>query len=181
MMTSRIMKIRSLLAKARVRFKRFKLNLIRKQGLQIAEDCRLYGWPNFGSEPFLISIGKRVGISERVTFITHDGGTSVTLSNPKYKWVIKYGRITIRENCFIGFGAIILPGVTIGPNAVVAAGSVVTTNVPPNTVVGGNPAKVIKSIEDYAEKNLANIPDYDITNYFRDTKKELLRLFPYPW
>ena len=46
----------------------------------------------------------------------------------------------------MGVGAIILPGVTIGENAVVAAGAVVTKDVAPNTIVGGNPAKFIKSI-----------------------------------
>jgi acetyltransferase-like isoleucine patch superfamily enzyme len=57
------------------------------------------------------------------------------------------GRILIKKNAWIGAGATILPGVTIGENAVVAAGAVVSKNVPANTVVGGVPAKIIKSIE----------------------------------
>ncbi len=56
-------------------------------------------------------------------------------------------KVTIKENAWIGIGAILCPGVTIGRNAVVAAGAVVTKDVPDNTVVGGNPAKVIKTIE----------------------------------
>jgi acetyltransferase-like isoleucine patch superfamily enzyme len=60
--------------------------------------------------------------------------------------------ITVGNNVFIGYGSIILPGVNIGDNVVVAAGSVVTRNVPENCVVGGNPAKVIKSIDDYKKK-----------------------------
>lgn len=55
--------------------------------------------------------------------------------------------ITIGADVWIGGGAIILPGVTIGDGAVIGAGSVVTKNVAPMTVVGGNPAKVIKTIE----------------------------------
>lgn len=55
--------------------------------------------------------------------------------------------ILIKENAWIGFRAIIGKGVTIGKNSVVAAGSVVVDNVPDNTVVGGNPAKAIKSID----------------------------------
>jgi carbonic anhydrase/acetyltransferase-like protein (isoleucine patch superfamily) len=55
----------------------------------------------------------------------------------------RVGRIDIRDNVFIGHQAIVMPGVTIGPNAVVAAGSVVTRDVPPGTVVGGVPAKPI--------------------------------------
>jgi acetyltransferase-like isoleucine patch superfamily enzyme len=56
--------------------------------------------------------------------------------------------IAIERNVWIGAGATIIGGVTVGENSVVAAGSVVTRNVPPNTLVGGNPARVIRSIAD---------------------------------
>ena len=55
--------------------------------------------------------------------------------------------IVIEENAWLGGGAIVLPGVTIGRNAVVGAGAVVTRNVPANTVVAGNPARVIREIQ----------------------------------
>jgi len=51
----------------------------------------------------------------------------------------------IGSNCFIGAGAIILPGVVIGDNCIIAAGSVVTTDVPPRTLVAGNPAQVVRT------------------------------------
>ncbi|WP_369855133.1 DapH/DapD/GlmU-related protein [Candidatus Thalassolituus haligoni] len=51
---------------------------------------------------------------------------------------------TVKENSFIGAGSILLPGVTVGPQSIVAAGSVVTKDVPPNSIVAGNPAKVIR-------------------------------------
>jgi acetyltransferase-like isoleucine patch superfamily enzyme len=95
--------------------------------------------------------------------------------------VIKFGRITIHDNCFIGKGSTIMPGVSIGPNAVVAAGSVVTKDVPPDTVVGGVPAKVIMSLEDYMARSLAKTPEYDREAYKRDKPAELLRLYPRPW
>jgi acetyltransferase-like isoleucine patch superfamily enzyme len=56
--------------------------------------------------------------------------------------------IVIERNVWIAAGATIIGGVTVGENSVVAAGSVVTKNVPPNTLVGGNPARVIRSIAD---------------------------------
>jgi acetyltransferase-like isoleucine patch superfamily enzyme len=56
--------------------------------------------------------------------------------------------IVIERNVWIAAGATIIGGVTIGENSVVAAGSVVTKDVPPNTLVGGNPARVIRSIAD---------------------------------
>ncbi len=57
-----------------------------------------------------------------------------------------FGKVTIQENAWICIGAIICPGVTIGKNAVVAAGAVVTTDVPDNAMVAGNPARIIKTL-----------------------------------
>ena len=62
------------------------------------------------------------------------------------------GKIDIRDNVFVGYGAIILPGVTIGPTAVVAAGAVVTTDVAEGTIVGGVPARTIGKVEDLVRK-----------------------------
>jgi acetyltransferase-like isoleucine patch superfamily enzyme len=152
-----------------------------RQGLQIADDCRLMGMPDFGSEPYLISIGRHVTISTRVTFINHDGGTWVFRHEPRYREVIKFGRIVIHDNCFIGSGATLMPGICVGPNAVVAAHSVVTSDVPPDTVVGGIPARVLMSVHEYAEKALAATPNYDRAAYRADKVGELLRLFPRPW
>ena len=54
--------------------------------------------------------------------------------------------VVLKKNCWIGAGAVILPGVTVGENSIVGAGSVVTKDVPANTVVAGNPAKFIKNL-----------------------------------
>jgi acyl-[acyl carrier protein]--UDP-N-acetylglucosamine O-acyltransferase len=62
------------------------------------------------------------------------------------------GPIDILDNCFIGYGSIIMPRVTIGPNSIVAAGAVVVKDVPPGVVVGGNPAKVICTLEEVLAK-----------------------------
>lgn len=160
---------------------RWRLKRYIKMGLQIADDCRLLDLPEFNSEPYLISIGRHVTIAGNVTFITHDGGTWVFRGQERYKEVIKYGRITIHDNCFIGKGSFLMPNISIGPNAVVAAGSVVTRDVPPNSVAGGVPAKVLKTLEAYAEDCLATNPEYDRAAYKRDKVAELLRLYPRPW
>lgn len=73
-----------------------------------------------------------------------------------------------------------MPGVSIGPNAVVAAGSVVTKSVPPNSVVAGVPARILCSVEEYAEKAFFEMPEYDAAAYAKDKKKELLRALPIP-
>lgn len=65
-----------------------------------------------------------------------------------------FGKIEVKDWAYIGAGAQIMPGVTIGQHALVAAGSIVTRSVSDYTVVGGNPARVICKIEDYLRNNL---------------------------
>ena len=67
--------------------------------------------------------------------------------SPKNRQSLVPGHIHIKKNAWIGAGATILPGVTVGENAVVAAGAVVSKDVPDNTVAGGVPAKVLKNLD----------------------------------
>jgi acetyltransferase-like isoleucine patch superfamily enzyme len=163
-------------------YKKWLLRRLKKHGLQIADDCRLLAWPNcFGTEPYLVSIGQHVTITAQVRFITHDGATWVFRDLEEFREVIKYGRIIVHDNCFIGFRATILPGVSIGPDSVVAAGAVVATDVPPGEVWGGVPARRICSVSEYAQKALRDNKPYNRAAYRQAKKTELLRLFPYPW
>lgn len=130
------------------------------------------------SEPYLISIHNNVRITANVRFITHDmiqpmlrdaGSYPVRLENVFYM-----GKIEIFDNVMIGANSTILYDVKIGPNAIVAAGSVVVKDVPPGTIVGGNPAKVIGSVEEFAKKRYEQLafrphdkrPMEEILNYF---------------
>jgi acetyltransferase-like isoleucine patch superfamily enzyme len=150
----------------------------RRAGLNIPDDCSLMRpFPIFGGEPYLITIGHHVGFAGGVIMITHDGGTRVFKQQERYKKVLKYGRINILDNCVIGQRAIILPGVTIGPNSVIAAGSVVTRSIPPGVLAAGNPAKPVLTIHQYAEWALAATPDYDEEQY-RKNKRAFLMKFP---
>jgi acetyltransferase-like isoleucine patch superfamily enzyme len=155
---------------------RIRLWRLRRQGLTIGDDCRLVDLPDFGSEPYLVSIGKHVALAAGVSFITHDGATYVFRDRDPYKRVIKYGRITIFDNCVIGYRAIILPGVTIGPNSVVSAGSVVFRSIPPNVVATGNPARPVMTFQQYAQWSLACTPEYDEAEYRRDKRGALLKM-----
>lgn len=92
---------------------------------------------------FLTSIGDNCVIAPDVRFLNHDASLFL------FAGIAKIGRIEIKENCFIGAGSILLPGITIGPNAIIGAGSVVTKNVEPDTIVAGNPAKIIKKTCEY--------------------------------
>ncbi len=88
-----------------------------------------------------IVIGDGVFIGPKVCLITENHG-----SEPAQRRTLTSKPIHIERGVWIGAGAIVLPGVTVGENAVVGAGSVVTHDVPANTVAAGNPAKVIRKI-----------------------------------
>lgn len=152
-------------------------NYAKSIGVNLSEDTRLIGNKiDFGSEPYLISIGNHVTISNNVQFITHDGGTWVFRDREEYRGVVKFGRIVVGDNCFIGSHSILMPNINIGNNVVVAAGSIVTKSIPDNCVVAGNPAKYICSIDEYAEKSKMKCPKYDINNYKSNKKEEVLKI-----
>ena len=67
---------------------------------------------------------------------------------------VEFNPIIIYDNVFLGGNVTLCPGVKVGPNAIVAAGAVVTKDVPPGTIVGGVPARVIGEFDDIVEKRM---------------------------
>ena len=108
----------------------------------------------------LIKLHNNVRIASNVTFTTHDITHFVLnkLPETKEEYSETIGCIEIMDNVFVGTNVTILSNVRIGPNAIVAAGAVVTQDVPPNSVVGGVPAKVICTFDEYLEKRKVNYP-----------------------
>lgn len=124
----------------------------------------------WSSEPFLITVGNHVQITNGVRLFTHGGGH---VARRKYPDFDTFGKIVINDWVYIGNNALIMPGVTIGEGSLVAAGSVVTQSVPNSVVVGGNPARVICSIDEYIERNMKY--NTNLKNYSHKYKLEQLK------
>jgi len=102
-------------------------------------------------EPFLVTLGRNVWLTDDVKILTHDGALSM-LSRKTGEKLRKFGAVRIGDNVFVGMAACLMPGISIGNNAVIATGSVVTRDVPAGSIVGGNPARIIGKVGDYMEK-----------------------------
>lgn len=123
--------------------------LARKLGVSIGKDCRIYT-RQFGSEPFLITIGNRVTVTAGVQFITHDGSTWLIRDAKGRRY--RFAPISIGDDVFVGVNSIILPGVRIGSRCIIGAGSVVTRSVPDGSVAVGVPARVIGTFDQFEAK-----------------------------
>lgn len=111
------------------------------QNVFVNQNCTFY---DLGG----LDIGDDVMIGPNVSLIT--SGHPLEPSRRRSATIGK--PIVIEQNVWIAAGVIVIGGVTVGENSVIAAGSVVTKNVPPNTLVGGNPARVIRSIAGTPER-----------------------------
>lgn len=128
---------------------------------------------NFGTEPYLITIGNNCQITDNVYFHTHGGAHVARRTYPNFD---VFGKIEINDWVYIGSGSHIMPGVTIGKGSLIASGSIVTKSIPANEVWGGVPAHKICNIEEYIHKNLPfNIDSKSMSN---EEKKQMLQNLP---
>ena len=116
-------------------------------------------------------------IAGQVAFITHEGGHWVLKGlDEKYNTTFGFGRIIIHDNVYIGFRSIILRGVTIGENTIIGAGSLVNKSCEANSVYAGIPAKRICSLDEWKEKFINDMPEYDLNNFKKNKKDEILKI-----
>lgn len=96
------------------------------------------------NHPELITIERGVWITTGCVILSHFLDSKAGEEGARYKHRFRFGRVHIKENAFIGCNTVICNAVTIGKNAIVGAGSVVTKDIPENEVWAGNPARFIK-------------------------------------
>lgn len=141
-------------------------------GVTIGKNCLIdtKGW---STEPYLIFVGDNVQITRGVSIHTHGGSHVARKSNPDFDC---FGKVVIEDDAYIGACSQIMPGVTIGRGALVAAGSIVTKSVPQYTVVAGNPARIICSVDEYINKN----SEFNVNTYRMspESKKAFLMSLP---
>ncbi|HOJ10484.1 MAG TPA: acyltransferase [Clostridiales bacterium] len=122
----------------------------KKIGVNIKGRVHLYGKQIWSTEPWIITLGDNVYLTNGTRFITHDGGTLILRDKVPDLEITK--PITIGNNVYVGVNTTFLPGVNIGNNVIIGACSVVTKDIRDNSVAAGNPARVIKTIDEYFEK-----------------------------
>lgn len=133
---------------------------LRKLGATIGDDVEIWTDKIDKGHAFLLEIGNRVTISD-ARILLHDASTK------RFIGYSRVGRVVRGSDVFIGADAIILPGVTIGNNVVIGAGAVVTRDIPDNSIVVGNPGRVIRTTDNFIEKNQKGMEKHPVfTTYW---------------
>lgn len=123
----------------------------RHDGVTMGTGNRIESYFWSSAEPYLITIGDNCDLTEGSRIYTHG---SAKVARDKYPDFDIFGKVVLGNRVYVGSRAQIMPGVTIGDNVLIAAGSVVTKSIPSNVVVAGNPARYVCSLDEYIQKNL---------------------------
>lgn len=136
------------------------LEFLKKRGLRIGKNVDIFSqYPFDANYPGLITVGDYVTISSNVKILAHDASMGYVANG-----ACKIGVVEIGHHVFIGANSTILPNTRIGDHAIIGAGSVVTGDVPEGTVYAGNPAKFIKTTEEFRKQHLTAIQTHPTTD-----------------
>lgn len=139
--------------------------------MKIGQNCYI-NTVSFSTEPYLIEIGNHVAIAGGVEFITHDG--AIWCFREEIENADVFGKIKIGSNVFIGNNCTILPNTVVGDNCIIGAGSIVRGQFPENSVIIGNPAKVVMSTSMQKLLYLQNPGFIKIKNLSDSEKKQII-------
>ena len=120
------------------------------EGVIMGKQNRIESYFWSSAEPYLITIGSHCALTEGSKIYTHGGARVARGEYPDFD---VFGKVVLGNRVYVGSGAMIMPGVIIGDNVLIAAGSVVTKSIPSNVVVAGNPAKFVCTLDEYIKKN----------------------------
>jgi maltose O-acetyltransferase len=133
-------------------FRRGSVDALKRRGLMAGRNLNIMrGAMIDPSHCGLITIGDDVTISRNAIVLAHDASTKVHLG------YTRIGKVDIGDRVFIGAAAVVLPGVRIGSDVVVGAGSVVTHDIPDGMVACGNPARCLTPLDDWVERRRAEM------------------------
>ena len=140
-----VSKLYAMLASA---FTNLYIRQLRRKGLKVGKNLFVVSNVSLDRDNcHLISIGDNCTLAHNVVILAHDTSGCVASRTQHRIAPVKLG-----NNCFIGSNTVVLPGVTIGDNVIVGAGSVVTRNLPSNCVAAGNPARVLETMDEFGVK-----------------------------
>lgn len=126
----------------------------KRVGVNTSGELHIYGTVHWGSEPWIIQLGDNVHLTDGVCFLTHDAGILIFKKHIPDLELTK--PIIVGNDVYIGANSMILPGVHIGNKVIIGCGTIVTKDVPDNSVVVGVPGKIIKTADEYLEKAKIN-------------------------
>lgn len=140
-----VSKLYAMLASA---FTNLYIRQLRRKGLKVGKNLFVVSNVSLDrNNCHLISIGDNCTLAHNVVILAHDTSGCVASRTQHRIAPVKLG-----NNCFIGSNTVVLPGVTIGDNVIVGAGSVVTRNLPSNCVAAGNPARMLETMDEFGVK-----------------------------
>lgn len=140
-------------------------------GASIGKDVQMYNCNIDRGFAYLVKIGDGSTVTN-VSILTHDASMRKDIN------AVKIGMVDIGKNCFIGFGTLIMPGVSIGDNSVVAARSLIVQDIPANVLVAGSPAKVIRTMDEYHKKIREDIEEKPLfmhPDFYNTSREEIVK------
>lgn len=153
------------------------IRYLRKQGVEIGDRTYIQDPKHTQidySRPSLVSIGENCFFNSNVCILTHDWVTNVFINSGR-DFINSSGKVSIGNNVSFGQNVMVLKGVNIGDNCFIGAGSIVTKNIPPNSIAAGSPCKVIMSLQDYYQKRKEKSEE-EALEYARSIKERFGRM-----